>query len=45
MRYLTVRNKKELYNLIIPFFMKHNVNGEKHKYFINLWQLPYYIII
>lgn len=35
MRYLTVRNKKELYNLIIPFFMKHNVNGEKHKDFIN----------
>ena len=35
MKYLTVRNKKELYNLIIPFFIKHNINSEKHKDFVN----------
>jgi hypothetical protein len=35
MRYLVVRNKKELYNNIIPFFTKYNINSEKHKDFMN----------
>jgi len=35
MRYF-IRNKKELYNIIIPFFFtKYNINDEKHKDFMN----------
>jgi hypothetical protein len=35
MRYLTVRNKKELHDIIIPFFTKYSINSEKHNDFIN----------
>jgi hypothetical protein len=35
MRYLSVRNKKELYNNIIPFFTKYSINSGKHKDFMN----------
>ena len=35
MRYLTVRNKKELHDVIIPFFTKYSINSEKHNDFIN----------
>ncbi len=35
MRYLVVRNKKELCNNILPFFSKYNINSEKHKDFMN----------
>jgi hypothetical protein len=35
MRYLVVRNKKELYNNILPFFSNYNINSEKHKDFMN----------
>lgn len=35
MKYLTVRNKKELYNIIVPFFTQHSINTEKHKDFYN----------
>lgn len=35
MKYLIIRNKKELYNIIIPFFTKYNINDEKHKDFMN----------
>lgn len=34
MRYLVVRNKKELYENIIPFFSEYNINTEKHKDFM-----------
>jgi hypothetical protein len=35
MRYLTVRNKQELHDIILPFFTKYNINSEKYKDFIN----------
>lgn len=35
MRYLTVRNKQELHDIILPFFTKYNLNSEKRKDFIN----------
>jgi hypothetical protein len=35
MRYLVVRNKKELYMNIIPFFSEYNLNNGKYKDFIN----------
>ena len=35
MRYLSVRNKKELYNRILPFFTKYSINNEKRKDFYN----------
>jgi hypothetical protein len=35
MIYLTVRNKKELYDIIIPFFTKHSLNNEKSQDFYN----------
>jgi hypothetical protein len=35
MRYLVVRNKEELYNNIIPFFTKYNINSLKYQYFMN----------
>lgn len=35
MRYISVRNKKELYNNIIPFFTKYSINSGKHKDFMN----------
>ena len=31
MRYLVVRNKQEIYDNILPFFSKYNINSEKHK--------------
>lgn len=34
-KYLAVRNKKELYDIILPFFIKYNINNGKHKDFIN----------
>ncbi len=37
MRYLTVRNKKELHDIILPFFTKYNISSEKHKDFINFY--------
>jgi len=33
MKYLTVRNKKDLFNIIVPFFTQHNINTEKYKDF------------
>lgn len=30
-KYLAVRNKKELYDIILPFFIKYNINNGKHK--------------
>lgn len=38
MRYLVVRNKKELLNKIIPFFTEYNVQSAKHKDFLNFEQ-------
>ncbi|GAB3424176.1 hypothetical protein GCM10027435_30420 [Haloparvum alkalitolerans] len=35
MKYLAVRNKKELYDIILPFFIKYSINNGKHKDFIN----------
>lgn len=35
MKYLAVRNKKELYDIILPFFIKYNINNGKPKDFIN----------
>lgn len=33
MKYLSVINKKELFNIIIPFFTKHKINTEKSQDF------------
>ena len=38
MRYLSVRNKNDLYNIIIPFFTQYNLNTNKSQDF-------YYFVI